>query len=100
MKIYPEQTRKQLDYVIDWLNRWACVREFGLGTKLPWDENWVIESLSDSTIQMAYNTISKYLQHPEEHGFKTDKLNVKYFIQSLKPVRCNFYYSLPKQGRT
>jgi leucyl-tRNA synthetase len=79
MRIYPEILRKQFDYVLDWLHRWACARELGLGTRLPWDENWVIESLSDSTIQMAYNTISKYLQHPEEYGFSVDKLNDDFF---------------------
>ncbi len=79
MKIYPEIVRKQFDYVIDWLDHWACTREYGLGTKLPWDHNWVIESLSDSTIQMAYGTISKYLLHPEDYGFKTDKLNDDFF---------------------
>ncbi|UCE74793.1 MAG: class I tRNA ligase family protein, partial [Methanomassiliicoccales archaeon] len=63
LKLYPEGVRKQFDYVLDWLNDWACTREFGLGTRLPWDENWVIESLSDSTIYMAYYTISKYLEH-------------------------------------
>ncbi len=63
LKLYPGGVRKQFDYVIDWLNDWACTREFGLGTELPWDENWVIESLSDSTIYMAYYTISKYLEH-------------------------------------
>lgn len=35
---------------------------FGLGTLLPWDEKWVIESLSDSTIYMAYYTIAHLLQ--------------------------------------
>jgi leucyl-tRNA synthetase len=79
MTLYPEQVRKQFDYVLDWLHHWACTREFGLGTKLPWDKKWVIESLSDSTIQMAYATISKYLEHPEEYGFKTDKLNDAFF---------------------
>ncbi|MBT3814806.1 leucine--tRNA ligase [Candidatus Woesearchaeota archaeon] len=79
MKIYPEVLRKQFDYVLDWLHRWACARELGLGTRLPWDENWVIESLSDSTIQMAYNTISKYLEHPEEYGFSVDQLNDEFF---------------------
>ena len=39
----------------------------------------MIESLSDSTLQMAYNTISKYLQHPGDYGFKTDKLNDEFF---------------------
>lgn len=58
MKVYPEKARVQFDYVIDWLKAWACTREFGLGTDLPWDENWVIESLSDSTIYMAYYTIA------------------------------------------
>ncbi len=79
MKIYPEVVRKQFDYVIDWLDHWACTREYGLGTKLPWDHKWVIESLSDSTIQMAYGTISKYLQNPKEYGFMPDRLNDEFF---------------------
>ncbi|MBI2523297.1 leucine--tRNA ligase [Candidatus Woesearchaeota archaeon] len=79
MKIYPEIVRKQFDYVIDWLDHWACTREYGLGTKLPWDDKWVIESLSDSTIQMAYGTISKYLLHPGDYGFKINKLNDEFF---------------------
>lgn len=62
LKLYPDATRKQFSYVIDWLNDWACAREAGLGTKLPWDEHWVIESLSDSTIYMAYYTIAHLLQ--------------------------------------
>ena len=79
MTIDPEIVRKQFEYVLDWLRGWACTREYGLGTRLPWDEKWVIESLSDSTIQMAYNTISKYLEHPTDYGFKTDKLNDSFF---------------------
>jgi len=50
------------EYTLGWLKEWACTRQFGLGTYLPWDTDWVIESLSDSTIYMAYYTISKYLQ--------------------------------------
>ncbi len=79
MVISPEVVRKQFEYVLDWLHSWACTREYGLGTELPWDNKWVIESLSDSTIQMAYNTISKYLQHPEDYGFKIDKLNDEFY---------------------
>ncbi len=60
MTLIPEPVRKQFHYVIDWLNDWACTREFGLGTTLPWDEKWIIESLSDSTIYMAFYTLSKY----------------------------------------
>ena len=61
-RLYPEVTREQFSYVIDWLNDWACTREFGLGTKLPFDEKWLIESLSDSTIYMAYYTIAHLLK--------------------------------------
>jgi leucyl-tRNA synthetase len=56
MVFYPDVVRKQFHYVVDWLNDWACTREFGLGTRLPWDEKWIIESLSDSTIYMAFYT--------------------------------------------
>ena len=44
MELYPAKSRTQFEYVLQWLNNWACVREKGLGTKLPWDDNWVIES--------------------------------------------------------
>ena len=47
---------------LDWLKEWACTRQFGLGTKLPWEEEWVIESLSDSTIYMAFYAIAGHLQ--------------------------------------
>jgi len=62
MRLYPEQVRHQLEHVIDWLRDWACTHHHGLGTNLPWDAGWVIESLSDSTIYMAYYTIAHALQ--------------------------------------
>lgn len=62
MKLYPEKSRTQLEYTIGWLHEWACTREEGLGTRLPWDEKWLIESLSDSTIYLAFDTISHLLQ--------------------------------------
>jgi leucyl-tRNA synthetase len=48
---------------LSWLREWACSRSFGLGTRLPWDPQFVIESLSDSTIYMAYYTFA-HLLHP------------------------------------
>jgi len=62
MNLYPEALRKWFDYVTDWLRDWPCAHHRGLGTILPWDSNWVIESLSDSTIYMAYYTIAHALQ--------------------------------------
>lgn len=61
MNIVPEETRQNFSYFIDWLKDWACTRKVGLGTRLPWDKNWLVEPLSDSTIYMSYYTISKYL---------------------------------------
>ena len=62
MIIVPEEVKGNFYYFIDWLQNWACTRKVGLGTKLPWDKNWIIEPLSDSTIYMAYYTIAHYLR--------------------------------------
>lgn len=48
-----------------------------LGTKLPWDTQWVIESLSDSTIYNAYYTISHFLQGDSFRGNKENALKIK-----------------------
>ncbi len=74
MKLYPELVRSQFEYVIGWLNDWACTHHQGMGTNLPWDEKWVIESLSDSTIYMAYYTIAHLIKdYPE------NKINDQFF---------------------
>lgn len=62
VRCYPAKVRTQFDNVVDWLNDWACARASGLGTHLPWDEQWIIESLSDSTIYMAYYTVAHILE--------------------------------------
>ncbi|GAA0221987.1 leucine--tRNA ligase [Haladaptatus pallidirubidus] len=64
----PEATREQYDHTVDWLNEWPCIRNYGLGTRLPWDDRFVIEPLSDSTIYMAYYTFAHRLSDipPEE----------------------------------
>lgn len=62
MQIIPEEVEANFEYYIDWLQDWACSRRIGLGTKLPWDPQWIIEPLSDSTIYMAYYAITKYLK--------------------------------------
>ncbi len=60
MTILPEELRGEFNYTIDWLRERACARAVGLGTKLPWDHNWIIEALSDSVVYMAYYILSKY----------------------------------------
>ena len=55
---YADEIKNQFDYVIKWLRQWAVSRNFGLGTKLPWDQQYLIDSLSDSTIYNAFYTIA------------------------------------------
>jgi leucyl-tRNA synthetase len=61
MRIIPKELRREFEDAIDWMREKACARKSGLGTRLPFDPNWIIESLSDSTIYMAFYTISKYI---------------------------------------
>ena len=61
MNILPSNITTEFKEVIDWLHERACARQQGLGTKLPWDKDWIVESLSDSVIYMAYYTISRFV---------------------------------------
>jgi leucyl-tRNA synthetase len=61
MKFYPEEIRTQFLNTVDWLKDKACTRKAGLGTPLPWDKSWKIETLSDSVIYMAYYTIARII---------------------------------------
>jgi leucyl-tRNA synthetase len=63
MDIVPEDIREEFNYVVDWLKERACARKSGLGTKLPWDQEWIIESLSDSVIYMVYYILAKYVNN-------------------------------------
>ncbi|MCS7120480.1 MAG: leucine--tRNA ligase [Candidatus Bathyarchaeota archaeon] len=70
-KIYPEAARAYFHDKIDWLRDWACARRTGLGTPLPWSPDWIVETLSDSTIYMAFYTIAKPIR---QHGVKAEQL--------------------------
>ena len=63
----PENTREQYLHTVDWLDKWPCIRNYGLGTHLPWDEDFVIEPLSDSTIYMSYYTVAHLLDRIPVH---------------------------------
>ncbi|MEM2906701.1 MAG: leucine--tRNA ligase [Candidatus Odinarchaeota archaeon] len=59
--VLPEEAKTAFEYTIDWLTDKACARRTGLGTRLPWDRDWIVETLSDSTIYMAFYIIAKYV---------------------------------------
>ena len=116
MSILPEEFRVEIDYAIGWLREKACARKSGLGTRLPWDKDWIIESLSDSVIYMAYYTLAKHIsklklkpeQLPDEildylllgQG-DVEKLAKSAGIESskLKEIRGEFAYFYPVDSR-
>ncbi|KAG8986294.1 cytosolic leucyl tRNA synthetase [Tulasnella sp. 427] len=61
METYSTETRHAFQGVLNWLNQWACARSYGLGSKIPWDPQFLVESLSDSTIYMSYYTVAHLL---------------------------------------
>ncbi|QDZ20137.1 leucine--tRNA ligase [Chloropicon primus] len=63
-----EENRNLFQHTLGWMRQWACSRSFGLGTLMPWDEQYLIESLSDSTVYMAYYTVAHILQKGEMYG--------------------------------
>ena len=78
MDIVPDEIRSEFNYVVDWLKERACARKSGLGTRLPWDQDWIIESLSDSVIYTAYYIISRYIHFKSETN-----ISAQYLTESL-----------------
>ena len=72
--IIPPEVKNNFNYYIDWLDDWACSRKVGLGTRLPWDNQWLIEPLTDSTIYMSYYSIARFLK-----DMNPDDLNRAFF---------------------
>ena len=116
MTIIPTKYRKLFEDTIDWLKYRPCARLRGLGTHLPYDKKWVIESLSDSTIYMAFYTIAHILR---EHNIAPQKLTPEVFdyiflgdgepdeisrrtgipVRILKEMRKSFEYWYPNDLR-
>lgn len=78
MQIIPPELRVEFENKIEWLKDKACARRKGLGTRLPWDTEWMIESLGDSTIYMSYYIIAKYLD-----TFEPEQLTDEFFNYCL-----------------
>jgi len=76
IELWPDKYRKQFEDVFDWLDKRPCARMRGLGTKLPFDNKWVIESLSDSTIYMALYPIVHLIR---KNNMKKDQMNFDFF---------------------
>ncbi|GFS17470.1 leucine--tRNA ligase [Elysia marginata] len=62
MNTFCEETMNNFQSTLEWLHEHACSRSYGLGTKMPWDKQYLIESLSDSTVYMSFYTVCHMLQ--------------------------------------
>ena len=76
MKIHPKIYRKLFEDTIEWLHERPCARKRGIGTPLPWDGKWIIESLSDSTIYMCLYTI---IHHIKRNEIKPEQLRDEFW---------------------
>ncbi len=116
MSILPNEIRTEFNYVVGWLRERACARQHGLGTNLPWDQGWIVESLSDSVIYMAYYILAKYVNSDEllseslsdeffDHVFfgagdsKKISSSCKMPEELLKKIRADFVYFYPVDAR-
>ncbi|MDE1834531.1 MAG: leucine--tRNA ligase, partial [Candidatus Micrarchaeota archaeon] len=72
--VLPDKSRVAFESAIDWIDLRAVARAQGLGTKFPLDKNYIIESLSDSTIYMSFYTISNLIR-----GVEVEKLKPQFF---------------------
>lgn len=61
MNIYPSEFYENIHSTLRWFRERACVRQGNwLGTRFPFDNKWIIEAISDSTLYPLYYIISIY----------------------------------------
>lgn len=76
LNTFSTEAKNAFEQTLDWLGQWACARSFGLGSRLPWDPQFLVESLSDSTIYMSYYTIA-HLLHNDIYGKEPGAAGIK-----------------------
>lgn len=116
MILIPDNIRNLFLETFEWLDKRPAARRRGLGTPLPFEKGWIIESLSDSTIYMSFyiikNLISKYRIKPEQMvpeffdyvylgkgNLKQVSKKTKVGEKILKEMRENFEYWYPNDHR-
>ncbi|MBU2565475.1 MAG: leucine--tRNA ligase [Candidatus Thermoplasmatota archaeon] len=77
MMIKPKEYQNGIMNVLDWFGDRACVRQGNwLGTEFPFEKEWIIEPISDSTLYPMYYIISKYVNSGE---LKIEDMNEDFF---------------------
>lgn len=90
-------TKNSIEQTLGWMNQWSVTRQYGLGTKLPWDTSELVEGLSDSTIYMAYYTIAHYL-HSDIYGTQPGIGNVK--VSQMTDEVWDYVFAIRKKVET
>ena len=75
LQLYSTEAKNAFEQTVDWLGQWAATRSYGLGSRFPIDKQWLVESLSDSTIYQSYYTIA-HLLHTDYFGVHKGPANV------------------------
>uniref|UniRef100_A0A0D9ZW50 leucine--tRNA ligase n=1 Tax=Oryza glumipatula TaxID=40148 RepID=A0A0D9ZW50_9ORYZ len=90
MNTFSVEARNIFEHTLNWLTSQACSRSFGLGTRIPWDEKFLVDSLSDSTLYMAYYTIAHILQNGNIYGSDNSYIRPEQMIDEVWDyVFCN-----------
>ena len=76
IQTFAPEVKNAFEGVLDWLKNWAVSRSYGLGTRIPWDPKYLVESLSDSTIYQCFYTIA-HLLFKDYYGNEIGPLNIK-----------------------
>lgn len=76
IKYNPETLRSTQKGYLEWVQMRPCARKRGLGTRLPFDKEWVIEALSDSTIYQMFYLIADIIY---KEKIDPDSLSIELF---------------------
>ncbi|MBI2110555.1 leucine--tRNA ligase [Candidatus Woesearchaeota archaeon] len=116
MELLPESIRKNFLDTFSWLDKRPTARRRGIGTPLPFDRSWIIESLSDSTIYMSFYTIKNIIN---KYKITAEQLSLNVFdyiflgkgtsqkiaketkipAKALEELKKNFNYWYPNDHR-
>ncbi|AOA64589.1 leucyl tRNA synthetase, cytoplasmic [Komagataella phaffii CBS 7435] len=75
MNLFSPETEHAFEGVLNWLKNWAVSRTYGLGTRIPWDKKYLVESLSDSTVYHSFYTFC-HLLHSDYYGKEVGPLGI------------------------
>lgn len=100
MLFVPAFYKENMHETVEWIRERPCARRRGIGTKLPFDDRWVIESLSDSTIYTSvYPVIDNLRKIREIRGKIDDQVLDFIFLGADMPPEYDDVRSISEKAR-